>query len=168
VFLEDPAPDHHVHETGLIFKGHEDHAGGGPGALPADDDPRVPNGPRRSSWPRSTACITSGSSVHYSPDWAASRFGRQPPRAHPILTFCQRIRIRPASHILTFCQRIKIRPASHLAGKQPIPAAGLTPTGYAVLWAANGDHRGFFSCHTDCFLFLLRVTERIMEHAMAP
>jgi hypothetical protein len=54
------------------------------------------------------------------------------------------------------------------AGKQPIPAAGLTPAGYAALWAANGDHRGFFSCHTDCFLFLLRVTHWIMKHAMAP
>jgi hypothetical protein len=34
------------------------------------------------------------------------------------------------------------------AGKQPIPAAGLTPAGHAALWAAaggNGDNREFFS-----------------------
>ena len=33
VLLEDPAPDHQVHEAGFVLKGHEDHAGGGPGTL---------------------------------------------------------------------------------------------------------------------------------------
>jgi len=30
VLLEDPAPRHHVHEPGLILKGHEEHPEGGP------------------------------------------------------------------------------------------------------------------------------------------
>jgi hypothetical protein len=44
VLLEDPAPDHNVHEASFIFEGHEDHSGGCPGALPADNDSRIADG----------------------------------------------------------------------------------------------------------------------------
>lgn len=37
VFLKHALPNHHVHETGLVLQGHENHTTGGAGTLAADD-----------------------------------------------------------------------------------------------------------------------------------
>jgi len=44
ILLEDPAPDHYVHERRLVFQGHADHPPMRSRALSADDKPRVSDG----------------------------------------------------------------------------------------------------------------------------